>query len=65
MNDATRDAIGRALYEACADFYNSRTPEWKDILDKEKWILRASKVVEAYKEMANFDSGSPESNENS
>lgn len=48
MDSETRDVIGRALYEATADFTDSRTPAWDALLNKEMWILRAEKVVEAY-----------------
>jgi hypothetical protein len=44
MDEATQDAIGRALYEACRmDEY-----PWDGILCKHIWVERAQAVIDAY-----------------
>jgi hypothetical protein len=54
MNEATRDAIGRALYEASMD-WTERTPRWESILNKEIWIYKAEAVIQAYRRTTAFE----------
>jgi len=48
MDRITQEIIGRVLYEATVDKTNSRIPEWDAVLNKDMWILKAEKVVEAF-----------------
>jgi hypothetical protein len=51
MDEKLREAIGRVLYESSVPLMDDGEPTWDELSDeaKEEWMLRAEKVVEAYK----------------